>query len=402
MNKLLLGAAVSASLFAGIASAATSYNVFISGASASRVFLEKYLTDATLPSANRVCKVPATIARDSAKNNQNRYTCPANVPGNAALTAGGVKAGDTLVIYKRSAGGSIYGVNPIVLDAPVGFLGNVNAKPDLGVSDVAPLNFVPTKGNFISPPGTGWTPITPAGNLKLAISPIFVQTFGIVVNNKLKARMGLVGGVPNLTSTQVASVFKNGKYLAGGSLPTLPAGQKLLLCTRTAGSGTKAVTANAFGLGIPNTANTATVTVQQNASQGDMETCLASAPGWAMGISGTENNASATDATRLKPYSFVRINGVLPTLANVFTNVYKDWGVSTCQYNKTHFPVNAVGKAIKAIAIEVCKEMGNPRTVGNLDFPDARHYWGQSGFMALSTLWTPPFPKTPNLPFPVK
>jgi hypothetical protein len=392
MKKLLLGAAVTASLFAGVANA-TDYNIFISGASASRVFLEKFLTDATVPAANRVCTGAVRVEADSAKNNQNRYTCLANVPANKALVAGGVKPGDKMSIYKRSAGGSIYGVNPVVLDAPVEFFNKVKAKPDLGVSDLAPISFTPASGDFISPPGTGWTPITPAGNAKLAIRPIFLQTFGIVVNNKFKAALG--GGQPSLTSAQVVSILKFGKYPA--SLPALPVGKNLLLCARTAGSGTKATTTRAFGIGKPITASTITVTVKENASQGDMEACLAAAPGWALGYSGTENNANGA-----KPYSFVKIGGVVPTLANVFSNKYKDVGISTCQYNKTHFPANPVGVATKAIVTEICKEMGFPRVVGNIDTPDAKHSWGQSGFMALSTLWTPPFPKTPNLPAPVK
>ncbi len=457
MKKLYLGAAVTAALFSGVANAAppvinpaTTYEIFLSGASAPRVFLEKLLTDATVPVANRLCANPAAVIKfqDNVNGaNQNAYYCVGNTanPVLAPLLTGVKK---NILLYKRSSGGSIYGVNPIVLDTLAGgqvaFLkidptctgtgpyvcaGTQLKTPDFGVSDVDPGKF--TGSNYPLPAPAGWTPITAAGVAKLNVLSGPSQVFGIVVNttfrNALQAAQGKVVGSelaanqPSLTSLQVANILK-GTYTAGAGLPALTAGKSLHMCGRTNGSGTKATTAIKF-LNYPCAAGAAspkadtgaattagTVLVHQMASSGNLDECLSElnsgtntvgtafnniwGAAWAIGYQGTENNANGNVLTPVKPYRFVKINGVASTLANVFANTYKDWTDLTFQYNKTHvFDANEL-----AIVKEIIKEAGQPTVVGKLDDPDATHIFGQAGYMGSPVFWTP---ATPNLPNPV-
>jgi hypothetical protein len=314
MKKMILGVAVTAALAAGSANAAITlvggkpvinpadtFQVFLSGASASRVFIEQSMVDTTVPVANRLCTGKVYKFQDNGNGtNQNAYLCVGNTanPTLAPLLAGAKK---NILLYKRSAGGSAMGVSPIVNEAltsgNIAFLklstattragvpnvslttnctlastsatidtytcvyteGTLGAgpdvatthpsslwtKPDFGVSDVDPGKFV---GSNVP---AGFTAVTSAGLATLQVKAAFSQNFGIITNvafrNALQAAQGkLVGSEtaanqPTLTTAQVASILK-GTLPAplAGSFPAMPAGKSLHICGRTNGSGTKA------------------------------------------------------------------------------------------------------------------------------------------------------------------
>ncbi len=227
MKKLILGAAVSASLLAGVAQAritvdtggypvitpADTYEIYLSGASAPNSFIEQLLTNTRVPAANRMCDATQPIYKYSNTGNrrdQNAYLCVMN-PRNPALQ--GLAAGKrNLLLYKRSAGGSAMGVNPIIADSPVNFLrvdrnaatgcgapyvsggltnidcayteGDVNSsrfvQPDFGVSDTDPGIYFGAN----TPPG--FAPVVPADLARLHIRSAATLVFGVPVTTKLR------------------------------------------------------------------------------------------------------------------------------------------------------------------------------------------------------------------------
>jgi hypothetical protein len=316
MKKLLLGAAVSAALFVSGANAAITvvggkpvitpadtYEIYLSGASASRVFIEQLLTSAVVPAASRLCNPATTIYKykdGGSGGDQNAYLCVGNTanPALAPLLAGAKK---NLLIYKRSLGGSALGVNPIITDSAITFLKVDNAancstpvvggglstltctftdgnpalsqlkKPDFGISDVDPIQF-----QGVNTPA-GFLPVTAADLAKLNVKSAAAQVFGVVVNTKLREALqqaqfpatstcnptnaGHTVAVresatcqPSLDSAQIASIF-TGKLSAWSQLKLGAAGDlfasttaagikppnaRIHICSRTNGSGTKA------------------------------------------------------------------------------------------------------------------------------------------------------------------
>ncbi|WFP51093.1 hypothetical protein PL263_03485 [Methylomonas sp. EFPC3] len=128
MKKLVLGVAIAATLSSAGAQAAwtfgptgvpvinsaTTYTVHLSGASAAEKFLEKLFTDATIADSEQICDTTKPIWKfqDPAATEQYAYLCE-RAPANTSLPTG--KA--NILIYKRSAGGSAFGVSPIVAEA---------------------------------------------------------------------------------------------------------------------------------------------------------------------------------------------------------------------------------------------------------------------------------------------
>lgn len=268
MKKLVLGVAVSAALFGGMAQAAVTldgagkvvvtpadtYEIYLSGASAALDYIEKLSTSTTVTPTERMCDSlqPVYKFKDNGSGkDQDAYLCGLN-PLNPQLV--GLAGGKTnLMIYKRSLGGSAMGVSPIIDDAKgaatasIAFL-NVDPsicsvpspapaagvlststctyseatagqfqmkKPDFGISDVDPEQFrgVNTPAGFsaVNPSDIGLMNVDSAGG----------QVFGIGATLKLRnalqeATFGVgnacVGSetepcMPSLTRDQVASIF---------------------------------------------------------------------------------------------------------------------------------------------------------------------------------------------------
>jgi hypothetical protein len=316
MKKLLLGAAISAAFFSGISNAAitldasgkpvitpaNTYEIYLSGASAPRAFIEQLITNAAVPDVNQICKPATTIYKykdNVSGGDQNAYLCELNTL-NPALS--GLAAGKTnLLIYKRSLGGSAMGVNPIIADAAISFMkidnpaicsapvvggglstltctyveGNLafsqNQKADFGVSDVDPIQF-----SGVNTP-SGFAGVTNADLNKITVKSAVAQTFGVVVTTKLREALQQAqfpatsgcnptnaghtplvresaGCQPTLDSAQLASIFTGSlvswqqlKVGAAGNLYAnataagiQPSLARIHICRRTNGSGTGA------------------------------------------------------------------------------------------------------------------------------------------------------------------
>jgi len=483
MKKLILGAAVSVALFGGTAQAAitvdgngipvinpaTTYEIFLSGSSASQPFIESLMTSSKIPASNRICDSAQLIYqyRDtgSTGKDQNAYLCVLNTQ-NPALK--GLAAGKTnLLLYKRNKGGSAQGVNPVVADAAIDFLKVDNAanctkvsdgvvgtsftkinclqtegnpalsnlvKPDFGMSDVDPAQF------FGQNTPSGFDPITAADVSKLTVKSAATLVFGVPVTTKLRnamqeAQFGKTNTcvtnaskretaacMPSLSSAQIASIF-TGKLSSwkqlrlGGTGNNLfdnaaaankPASDRLHVCRRTNGSGTGAQ----FGIkflnypcndvatpvasetgALPETV--AKAQVHENSSSGVVSECLSELDSgsntvgtsfnntygvrWAIGLQGTEHNAS-----RSFDYRYIKVDGVEPTLDKVARGKYKDWVELTYQYNKSH----VFDQSEKAVVDEVIKQSGNPIVMAATNL-SAVHSWGKAGFMAVPQSFTP-------------
>lgn len=323
MKKLALGVAVTAALFGGVANAtitvdvngkpvitpADTYEVYLSGSSAAQSFIEQLLTSSKVPSTNRLCDSTKTIYKFGDNGNgkdQNAYLCVLN-PNNPALT--GLAAGKAnLLVYKRNAGGSAQGVNPVVTESAIEFLKVDNAAkcskpvvsgglsvltcsytsganenvniPDFGISDVDPQQF---KGDNTP---AGFAQITSKDVSKLTIKSAAAQAFGIAVSTHLRnalqeAQFGVKSScnpknanytpakaesgacMPSLDSAQIASIFAgnfsawtqlklgpNNNLYANATGANKPDNSTIHICRRVSGSGTQAQLGVKF-LGYP-------------------------------------------------------------------------------------------------------------------------------------------------------
>ena len=261
MKNLVLGAAITAAMFGGVANAAltldpntgipvidinTTEVVYLSGASAARGFIEELITNAGVPSADAICDTTKPVWKFQDAGNgksQNAYMCELDA-GNSAL-AGIVTSKPNVLIYKRSAGGSAQGVSPLInqdaadaqsdviefLDitsgctlttaAAVGTLGKVEcpsthlAVPDFGVSDVDPIQFRAQNTPV------GFAPVTKDDLGKLTVTGSVALTFGIPVTTDMRnglqeAQFGVADAcvgidseacMPSLSRNQIASIY---------------------------------------------------------------------------------------------------------------------------------------------------------------------------------------------------
>ena len=278
MKNLILGAAVSVALFGGAAQAAitldgtgrvvvtpaNTYDIYLSGASAALDFIEHLATSTSVIAADRMCDATAPIYKfkdNGGGKDQNAYYCTLNPLNPQLVGLAGGKA--NLLIYKRSVGGSAFGVSPIISEAKgaagasIAFLNvdptvctvpvltaglNVstctystavagqflNHVPDFGISDVDPEQF---RDNNTP---AGFAPVKSSDATLLNVSSAAGQVFGIGATLKLRNALqeaqfpaltstcnplnagyttGLTGTAesaacqPSLTRDQVASIF---------------------------------------------------------------------------------------------------------------------------------------------------------------------------------------------------
>jgi ABC-type phosphate transport system substrate-binding protein len=300
----------------------------------------------------------------------------------SATTAAGL-AGTTGVIFETGAGGSIMGVVPVAnattvarldlsldtnctlqtaVDAVTGAplyscVPTVLAVPDAGVSDVEPAMFV-----GINVPA-GSSAATPAVVSALVSTSTIAQPMGIIVTPNT--------AITNLTKAQVTGLM-NGFSSDWSFVDAAYAAGPVIVCKRTAGSGTQAAINNFFfgvpcaaGVQVPAVAQAVAggYTVIENSSSGAEASCMTAAQlgtaagytinintgaistaaasatqivlpagGRAIGLMGvdrpaaTVKNAGITtgSATVAIPelYNFISINGVAPTVENASTGAY--------------------------------------------------------------------------------
>ncbi len=303
-------------------------------------------------------------------------------------------------------------------------------KPDFGMSDVDPAQF------FGQNTPLGFAPISATDVDKLTVNAAGALVFGVPVTKKLRnamqeAQFGVkhkcVGAetaacMPSLSSAQIASIF-TGKLsswkqlkLANGSdlfsyasAANKPASDRLHICRRTNGSGTGAQFGVKFlnypcsDVATPQASETgalpeaiAKAQVHENSSAGVVSECLSELDSgtdtvgtafnntygarWAIGIQGTEHNASGS-----YDYRYIKIDGVEPTLDQVVRGKYKDWVELTYQYNKTH----VFDASEKEVVDELIKQAGNPVVMAATNLA-AVHTWGQGGFLATPQFFAAP------------
>ncbi|MFI3199048.1 MAG: hypothetical protein QX196_12090 [Methylococcaceae bacterium] len=272
MKKLVLSAAILAALSATAAQAAITFTdgipdinpvdtniLYLSGASAAEKFIEGVMTNSAVPAADRICDTSKKVYKfqDTAGTSQYAYLCErattnASVPSNKA----------NILIYKRSAGGSAFGVSPIIAEAngdtaaaTIEFLKitssctvttpavagttlgiikcaydaadatkYVTHIPDFGISDVDPAQFSGDNAPLNAATGTPYDSVTSDDVAKLTVKSASALAFGVPVTKHLyfalQAAQKSTGAVPSscvvgdeteacmpsLSSAQIASI----------------------------------------------------------------------------------------------------------------------------------------------------------------------------------------------------
>lgn len=430
LNKLTIACAaalVSGQVFAHAPTVVPQETVYISGASAQDKALAALVSD--------LCVVDTLDTyKDGVKGKAyTSYFCTIN-----ASKVAGMNANKTVLINKRSAGGSGKGVQ-VVADGVAIEAMNINnsncaetsvgskvwncsiaggiAGGDLfmkvstaGISDVEPAMF--TGPNV--PPGD--IAVTPAQIGKLDVTSMNAVIFGVPVTTALyrglQDAQGLVkddteANMPSLSTSQVnalitGQITKWDQFTVGGvpitTLATTPpthdfdlgddAGALVHYCRRTPGSGTQAqmnaVFANSpCAAGVQATALAgATDTffgpiVKENEGSGDLTVCLEdeqAANKWAIGVQSLE---------KLSPsFRFVKIDGVAPTLKNVAENQYKDWVETTVQWRNS--ANSGPSGDVLALLKTVAKNASTPATINTLNQAFV-HNFGTGAYLALNT-----------------
>lgn len=274
MKRLILSAAIVATLNATAAQAAITLDangipvinpadtniLYLSGASAAEKFIEGVMTNTTVPAVDKICDTSKRLYKfqDTAATSQYAYLCERattnpSVPSNKA----------NILIYKRSAGGSAFGVSPIVAEANgdtasatieflklsgspacsvttlagVGALTKISCAydpldpakhithvPDFGISDVDPAQFTGNNSPINPSTGVPYANVTSDDVAKLTVKSASALTFGVPVTKNLyfalQAAQKTTGAVPatcalgdeteacmpSLSSAQIASI----------------------------------------------------------------------------------------------------------------------------------------------------------------------------------------------------
>ncbi|MDD2722740.1 MAG: hypothetical protein PHH59_01785 [Methylovulum sp.] len=263
MKKILLGAAISAALFGGVANAAITFDpktnmptaatladtqvVYLSGSSAQAELFDRSLLVGTSES---ICKL-GTVHKfmdPPSGSNQLVYLCALNTAANGSATPNtripSTITKSNILLFKRNEGGSVFGISPIITPAAIAFL-NVTtntspctviapglfastrtcayskdtnrtlATPTFGVSDVNPQSFTVAGEN--APAGT--VPAAPPGptpsTYQVVSGPATV--FGLAVTTKLRKALQQAQFAANSTCNPTNAGYKD---LAGNAKDT--------------------------------------------------------------------------------------------------------------------------------------------------------------------------------------
>jgi hypothetical protein len=237
----------------------------------------------------------------------------------------------------------------------------------------------------------------------------------------------ILDNMPSLTREQVSALFKgsivswgnvftNGVALTsvGGGIPA-PADSRVTICRRVNGSGTQAQF-NALFLNTPcsslaeapSTDNTpcSTITggrgalpfcatsnhyrdltgitagqaiIHENSGSGNVDTCLDElnvGNRWALGIQSLEKKSPN--------FSFIKIDGVAPTLENVAKGKYWDWATTSMQWrNQTVNGVAAPTGNELAVLQTLRVAFAAPAVLADMNQTWA-HSFGQSGYLSVN------------------
>lgn len=249
---------------------------------------------------------------------------------------------------------------------------------------------------------------------KQQINSIFATATGMTSWGSLRVdRDGLAGTLgESLTGSPATAAFR-----------TAPFDTKVHICRRVKGSGTQAqFNANflaapqkgSFALTPYDQSNTSFSTgpiVWNGSGSADVETCLEAyetgttktitsatgtttinpAPGetgptkaWAIGIQGGEKNN-----TLQKAYRFIKVDGVAPTLENVWNGKYFDFAETSCQtrVGDTSAAATFIKNACNLNVASVTKlNLGSNLTYEPQGTGVGEHTWGVSGYLMPSTI----------------
>jgi len=311
--------------------AGTLQEVRIAGASALRLSVAAYVKEICTPSSFHV------IWNSNAEGTAHRaYSC------NLDIKVGNYNAGTPVLIYKRDAGGSGQGVNPIALAADQTHMRVLNdatcttinggatpatdaaipnfictgtettgIKSDAGISDVEPQLL---QASVNLPSGT--TALTPAQVSGLDSGPLAQALFGVVVNKKayraLQEAQGIIGAGASLIDVPADQSTWTAATIA--TIPSLPATfVRAMLTGQLFGGAANAGQLKGWNIVIPTSvdANSAIKTLNicrrtegsgtQAASNAffALNPCNNSAGGLylPLGVSGSSGNETTTNAT---------------------------------------------------------------------------------------------------------
>jgi hypothetical protein len=350
-------ATLSSSAFALAPGAAVDTEIFLSGASAQQVTLERLLTNDFCASSIDFFYDDAGTnnGTDISGKNYRAYSCTFK---NAAPIPNNLRNKNVRIHY-RFKGGSIYGVNPVARAESVQRMnpsaanctlvstGKYSCKigtlvtdvPDIGASDVEPDLFttVNLPPSAAGDPETPWTVLSKAELGNLTKKSAYGVVFGIGVSNDIR----LNGGINDLSKTQLISIlsgaYRNWSQVGGPNAP-------IHVCRRVAGSGTQAG-ANAYFTNDPCSEDKLTFVKQSDSgtptgyvveefdsSSKILTDCLNVNDG-AIGLSSIEKQPGGSNGTN---WGYISINGIPATTANAATGKYDYWFENSIQYrNKT-------------------------------------------------------------------
>ena len=416
--------------------AGTLKELYVSGASAQRLFLANYIK--SICNADFDVFYNGTGAAPSGSSHR-AYSCTLKVK------VGNYVAGTPLLFVKRDSGGAFQGVNPVaqnIAQDSMNVLNNgtctrtVNPSPatdiqtpsygcsttslrvsDAGVSDVEP-------GLFQKPVNlpVGQTALTSSELSGLDIKSVNATVFGVAVNKKayraLQETQGLIpaGGVlselpaarPSLPRSFYAAAVSG--FLSGSSATAAGwdaviatsadanvANKQINVCRRVTGSGTQAAS-NAYFMNNPcSTGSSAllplatsgviaelgTVAVNEGSGTSNVETCLGTTvegtgtAAYGMGVISRENNPLANGAD--KGYRFVALDGVAPLRDIAKVGRYGFVYVATMQWNKATTGADA---DLKAFFTAVRTNAGRAANLAAADIDT------QEGVMMLPTAYS--------------
>jgi ABC-type phosphate transport system substrate-binding protein len=337
-------------------------SLFISGSSAATPILEAAFADACVSGTlDEYRGIPATPGQTAFTNattsdygasdqNYTAYYCQFKSSGNSNIPS--TLYGKNVLVYKRSAGGSIYGVNSVALATAIGNMPVTTANcknvatgqnvcseastalvttsdgvaadstiPEAGISDVEP-----TLLQNVSNLASGFSALTSTQlSADLTVAFPFAQGFGIAVSSDVYQY------VTNLTKPQITSILA-GKYTDWSEVNGNLSGT-INICIRQPGSGTLAgAQAQFLGLGCQTTGSLPfAASAQAFSSTGTVRACLNNT--LSIGILGLvdgPNNPPTTTDT----WKFISINGVAPTQANLAQAVYPNYVESAMTIRK--------------------------------------------------------------------
>ncbi len=309
----------------------------------------------------------------------------------------GLQSDSLVALFKRDAGGSAYGVNPVATATAIDFLdevsvsatgANANATtkkvvPQLGAADLEPAQFQRTAN--LAP---GFTALSAADLASLVTSTALLQTFGVAVNNNLYVALQNAQnttGVPSVSIGQVQSLVNAGGlsgasqswgYLLNGNGDA----SQINIARRTVGSGTQAAAQLLFSpfKELPLAAsdsdatapdNSATIFVTESGSTGGVKDALNAADSagfgnYALGWIGYENKPAAATATKpADTWKFVNLDGVSPDVANASVGAYPFAFENTFNYKST------LAGTPKNFADAIIAEAKNPAVIATLTAP---------------------------------